>query len=117
MGETELIDPRHSRRDMKMVEAALKRPGFEIGESVFKSLALHMSQIVSKGSNREKTAAARVLLAMAEFNRANEPGPAPQTNINVGVKIDARPDSGGDPLLALTERIAARRISGEAPGG
>lgn len=102
-----------------MVESALKRPGFEIGESVFKSLALHMSQIVSKGSNREKTAAARVLLAMAEFNRANDPAPvpAPQTNINVGVKIDARPDSGGDPLLALAERIAARRIPRDSAGG
>jgi hypothetical protein len=104
---TELLtDPAHTRRDVRMIESAIRK-GFEIPEAIYQSLAKHMSMIVAKGTNREKTAAARVLLAMAEFN--DKPNQQAQTTVNVGVQVNGV-DAKRDRTLAIAERIRAGRV-------
>ena len=107
---TELLtDPGHIHQDLKQIESAIRRREFAITDAVYKTLANHMAAIVMKGSERNKIAAARVIVAMSEFNRRQEPQQIPQTTINVGVNVDNRTDAGRDPLMALGERIKAAR--------
>lgn len=73
---TELLtDPGHTRRDLRQLEAAIRNPEFEIPEAIFKSAPAIIGTVLAKGTPREKTAAARVLVAMAKFNRDNAPPP------------------------------------------
>jgi hypothetical protein len=66
MTTTELIDPHHVRRDLRQLEGAIARKEFFINDAVYKTLGNYLAEIVVKGTNREKTAAARVLIAMAD---------------------------------------------------
>ena len=113
----ELIDNRHTRRDLRQLESAIRK-GFKIGDAVYDTLANHMAQIVTKGNNREKTAAAKVLIAMAEFNEKQEqPQRQPQTTINVGVKVDNANSGSGRTLASqVVERIRLARLSGDNSG-
>jgi hypothetical protein len=118
---TELLaDAGHSRSDLRMLKTAIQK-GWQIPEQLLEALPKVAGAIAIKGKPRDQIAAMALLVKMKEQNDRREmladPKPAPQTNINVGVKIDARSDSGGDPLLALAERIAARRIPRDASGG
>ena len=68
MAETELLtDPTHTRGDLRQIETAIRK-GWAIPEQVFEKAGLVISQILSKGTAREKVAAARVLIAMNEQN-------------------------------------------------
>ena len=68
MAETELLtDPTHTRGDLRQIETAIRK-GWTIPEQVFEKAGLVISQILSKGTAREKVAAARVLIAMNEQN-------------------------------------------------
>ena len=65
---TELLtDPAHTRGDLRQIETAIRK-GWTIPEQVFEKAGLVISQILSKGTAREKVAAARVLIAMNEQN-------------------------------------------------
>jgi hypothetical protein len=65
---TELLtDPTHTRGDLRQIETAIRK-GWTIPEQVFEKAGLVISQILSKGTAREKVAAARVLIAMNEQN-------------------------------------------------
>ena len=109
---SELIDPLHARRDLRQLETAVKK-GFKIPDALYDQMASIMGQILAKGNNREKTAAARVIVAIAEFNESLNPPTPPQTQttINVGVNVANIADTGRDPLLAIAERIAAGGVS------
>jgi hypothetical protein len=68
MAETELLtDPTHTRGDLRQIETAIRK-GWTIPEQVFEKAGIVISQILSKGTAREKVAAARVLIAMNEQN-------------------------------------------------
>lgn len=65
---TELLtDPTHTRGDLRQIETAIRK-GWAIPEQVFEKAGLVISQILTKGTAREKVAAARVLIAMNEQN-------------------------------------------------
>ena len=65
---TELLtDPTHTRGDLRQIETAIRK-GWTIPEQVFEKAGIVISQILSKGTAREKVAAARVLIAMNEQN-------------------------------------------------
>jgi len=112
----ELIDNHHARRDLRQLESAIRK-GFKIGDAVYDTLANHMAQIVTKGNNREKTAAAKVLIAMAEFNaRQEQPQQQPQTVVNVGVNVDNRTDDKPLSALQFAEQYRAQRVSRRIDG-
>ena len=106
---TELLtDPAHTRGDLRQIETAIRK-GWTIPEQVFEKAGLVISQILTKGSNREKVAAMKCLLAM---NEQNTPKAQATQVVNVGVQIDNRnPDSQRTRTLAIAERIRANRIS------
>ena len=108
-----LTDHSHIRGDLRAIESSIKA-GWKIPEVLYDQLATHMGKIVARGSNREKTAAARVLVAM---HGQNVPVPLPaQTTINVGVKVEQSPDGGRSLASQIVERIRAERLSGDDPG-
>ncbi len=70
---TELLtDPTHTRGDLRQIETAIRK-GWAIPEQVFEKAGLVISQILTKGSNREKVAAMKCLLAMNEQNTPPQP--------------------------------------------
>jgi hypothetical protein len=70
---TELLtDPTHTRGDLRQIETAIRK-GWTIPEQVFEKAGLVISQILTKGSNREKVAAMKCLLAMNEQNTPPQP--------------------------------------------
>jgi len=110
---SELIDPQHARRDLKQLEGAIRK-GFRIPDAIYDNAAVIMGQILSKGNNREKVAAARVIVAM---NAQNNPQPQQQTMVNVGVKIENNNSDAGRTLASqIVDRIRTARISGNDSG-
>ena len=108
---SELIDPHHARQDLRTLEMAIRK-GFKIPDAIFENAAAIMGQILAKGNNREKVAAARVIVAMNAQN--NPPQPPPQPIVNVGVKIENNnSDSGRNLASQIVERIRASRVSGD----
>ena len=109
MAETELLtDPTHTRGDLRQIETAIRK-GWTIPEQVFEKAGIVISQILTKGSNREKVAAMKCLLAM---NEQNTPKTQPTQVVNVGVQIDNRnTDDRRTRTLAIAERIRAERVS------
>ena len=109
MTETELLtDPKHTRGDLRQVETAIRK-GWQIPDQLFEKAAIVAQTILVKGSNREKVAALRVLLAM---NEQNNPTPQATQVVNVGVQIDNRnTDDRRTRTLAIAERIRAERVS------
>lgn len=101
---SELIDPHHSRRDLKRIESAVQR-GWVIPESLYENLARHLAQIVARGRDREKIAAARVLVAMNDSNSRNRPTPVtpPSLVIDLGPVTEHN-----------VEQHRARRLAGLA---
>jgi hypothetical protein len=70
---TELLtDPGHIRQDLKQIEQSLRR-GFEIPDVLYQRTAYVVGKLLNEGKAREKLAAARVVIALAEFNRSLEP--------------------------------------------
>ncbi len=68
MRETTLLtDPAHTRGDLRQMESAIRK-GWQIPDALFERAGIVIGQILSKGTNREKVAAARVLIAMNEQN-------------------------------------------------
>ena len=53
----------------------MQRKEFVIPDAIFQRMASVIGEVLSKGNNREKTAAARVLLAMAEYNAQGDQAP------------------------------------------
>ena len=103
-----LTDTTHTRGDLQMIQTAIRK-GWTIPEQVFEKAGLVISQILTKGSNREKVAAMKCLLAM---NEQNAPKAQPTQVVNVGVQIDNRnTDDRRSRTLAIAERIRAGRIS------
>jgi hypothetical protein len=73
MAETELLtDPTHTRGDLRQIETAIRK-GWAIPEQVFEKAGLVISQILTKGTAREKVAAMKCLLAMNEQNTPPQP--------------------------------------------
>ena len=68
MAEVELLKPGSVRGDLKLIEQSLKTPGWEIPEKLLETLPKIMGSIALTGTNREKTAATRVVVAMKRFN-------------------------------------------------
>ena len=69
---TELLtDTTHTRGDLQMIQTAIRK-GWAIPDHIYEKAGLVISQILAKGTNREKVAAARVLIAM---NEQNNPSP------------------------------------------
>lgn len=77
---SDLIDPHHTRRDLRRLESAVQR-GWVIPETLYENLARHLAQIVARGRDREKIAAARVLVAMNDSNSRNRPTPVMASSI------------------------------------
>lgn len=68
MSSTELLtDTTHTRGDLQMLQTAIRK-GWAIPDHIYEKAGLVISQILAKGTNREKVAAARVLIAMNEQN-------------------------------------------------
>lgn len=98
------------RSDMKMIETAIKR-NWPIPEEIMKSLPLQMALIVKKSTTeRNKIAAARVIIAMHGQNVQPEAG---QT-INVGVSVNATIDEQRNTTLAIARRIKEDRLLRDA---
>ena len=73
---TELLtDPGHIRSDLRQIESAIRR-GFDIPDVLYQRTAHVVGKLLNEGKAREKLAAARVVIALAEFNRSLEPVPA-----------------------------------------
>ena len=73
---TELLtDPGHIRQDLAEIERSLRR-GFEIPDVLYQRTAHVVGKLLNEGKAREKLAAARVVIALAEFNRSLEPVPS-----------------------------------------
>lgn len=70
----ELIDPHHVRRDLRQLESAIRK-GFVIADVIYERTASTLAQILAKGKDRDKIAAARVIVALAEFNEKLQPQP------------------------------------------
>jgi hypothetical protein len=112
----ELIDPNHVRRDLREVESAIRK-GFEIPDVIYQRTAHVVGKLLNEGKAREKLAAARVLIAMAEFNEGlNQKQQQPQTTVNVGVKIDNTSNAGRTLASEIAERIRAERLLGGSSG-
>jgi hypothetical protein len=74
---TELLsDPKHIRGDLRQIEQSLRR-GFDIPDLLFSRTAHVVGQLLKDGKPaREQLAAARVVIALAEYNRSLQPSPA-----------------------------------------
>ena len=74
---TELLsDPKHIRGDLRQTEQSLRR-GFDIPDLLFNRTAHVVGQLLKDGKPaREQLAAARVVIALAEYNRSLQPLPA-----------------------------------------
>ena len=73
---TELLtDPSHTRSDLRQIESAIRR-GFDIPDVLYQRTAHVIGKLLNEGKAREKLAAARVVIALAEFNRSLEPVPS-----------------------------------------
>jgi hypothetical protein len=66
-----LTDVKRARGDLRMLQSAIRK-GWAIPDHVYEKAGVVIAQILAKGSNREKVAAARVLIAM---NEQNNPSP------------------------------------------
>lgn len=72
MATTEILtDPHHVRGDLRKIEQGI-RQGWSIPDAVFQKAAIIIAGILQNGTNREKIAAARALVAM---NEQNNPDP------------------------------------------
>ena len=67
----DLVAPGHERRDLRDIKSAVRK-GWKIPDVLFNELATQMGLIVKNGTNREKTQAAQVLLAMHESNERRQ---------------------------------------------
>jgi hypothetical protein len=105
----EIIDPHHSRRDLRMIEAAIKK-GWKIPEDVRARLPEAIAEIaLNEGTDksgkkqkkrydvRARVGAARVLVQMDRANGQHDrneqrereaDAPPPSTQINVGVQVN-----------------------------
>ena len=71
-----LSDPKHIRGDLRQIEQSLRR-GFDIPDLLFNRTAHVVGQLLKDGKPaREQLAAARVVIALAEYNRSLQPLPA-----------------------------------------
>lgn len=64
----DLIDPPHTRQNLKDLERAINK-GFDIPDVILEQAASRMAVIMQSGTNREKIAAARVIVAMQNSNQ------------------------------------------------
>jgi hypothetical protein len=113
MTETTLLtDPKHTRGDLRQVETAIRK-GWQIPDQLFEKAAIVAQTILVKGSNREKVAALRVLLAMNEQNNPTPQAKKPKQGmtVNVGVAVNGNTDDRRTRTLAIAERIRAERVS------
>jgi hypothetical protein len=101
---TELLtDPKHTRGDLRQVETAIRK-GWQIPDQLFEKAAIVAQTILVKGSNREKVAALRVLLAM---NEQNNPTPVLVANQHLHMTGGTNPESAIDQKRReLSDRIA-----------
>jgi hypothetical protein len=87
---TELLtDPKHTRGDLRQMESAIRK-GWQIPDALFERAGIVIGQILSKGTNREKVAAARVLIAM---NEQNNPTPVVVAHQHLHVAAQAPVES------------------------
>jgi|LauGreDrversion4_2_1035121.scaffolds.fasta_scaffold1090645_2 hypothetical protein len=90
MTETTLLtDPAHTRGDLRQMESAIRK-GWQIPDALFERAGIVIGQILSKGTNREKVAAARVLIAM---NEQNNPTPVVVAHQHLHVAAQAPVES------------------------
>ena len=64
----DIIDPPHTRANLKQLETAIVK-GFDIPDVILEQSASRMAIIMKEGTNREKIAAARVIVAMQNSNQ------------------------------------------------
>jgi len=104
MTETTLLtDPAHTRNDLRQVETAIRK-GWQIPDQLFEKAAIVAQTILVKGSNREKVAALRVLLAM---NEQNNPTPVLVAHQHLHMTGGTNPESTIDQKRReLSDRIA-----------
>jgi hypothetical protein len=104
MTETTLLtDPAHTRGDLRQMESAIRK-GWQIPDALFERAGIVIGQILSKGTNREKVAAARVLIAM---NEQNNPTPVVVAHQHLHVAAQAPVESDIDQKRSeLAGRIA-----------
>lgn len=109
MVEAELIDSKHVRRDLKVIEKAVQSSGWEIPQKLLETLPKIMGSIAMTGTNREKTAATRVVVAMKRFNDMQAESQTPKI---VGHLHSHKFERGDIPDEGLDEwrRDNARRI-------
>ena len=108
----DLIDPHHTRRDLRQVETAIKK-GWKIPDQIFEQAAIVIGKILASGADREKIAAARVLVAM---NAQNNPVAAIGTTINVGVNVENNTVTGAGIARSIVEQIRAEESAGGGAG-
>jgi hypothetical protein len=103
MSETTLLtDPKHTRGDLRQIESAIRK-GWQIPDQLFEKAGLVIGQILSKGSNREKVAAARVLIAM---NEQNSPTPVLVAHQHIHMTGDKPETALEQKRRELSDRIA-----------
>lgn len=66
----EIIEPGHTRANCRTLETAIRNE-FDIPDVVLKQAPIIMAKIMKDGSNREKIAASRVIVAMQNSNQPN----------------------------------------------
>lgn len=88
--QTGLIDERTPGKDLKLIQAAIKK-GWKIPDEVLEQLPTEMWEIAKDKlrDDRPRIAAAKVLLAM---NAQANPPEASDRSVNVGVNVSVKDD-------------------------
>lgn len=110
-----LTDPGHTREDMRLMEAAVKRsikhPEIPIPEAVIQAMSKVAGTILLKGNQREQLRAGALLLAFMEYNRSLNPPeprqPSRNNTISVGVNVANVSNTGRGLASQILARIGA----------
>tara|TARA_R110002020_G_scaffold281963_1_gene497602 strand:+ start:839 stop:1198 length:360 start_codon:yes stop_codon:yes gene_type:complete len=75
----EIIEPGHTRGNLKIVEQQITNQYFDLPETLLKGLPKLMGQIAATGTKREQIAATRCVIAMM---KANNPQPVQHQHLH-----------------------------------
>ncbi len=101
-----LTNPGHVRGDLRTLERGIRK-GWDIPEAVFQKAAVIIANILQNGTNREKIAAARALVAM---NEQNNPDPViiAHSHQHQHLHVQPTPAPQGDDLERKRRELSSR---------
>ena len=113
----DLIDPHHTRRDLRMIETAISK-GWTIPDQLMTALPKVAGALAINGEPREQIAAMQVLLKMKSQNDQQQIARATiqQQTINVGVNVSNELNSGRSLASTVLARIRAGEFADAIPG-